>query len=64
MSNSGNVTAEEVLSILHKFVQWCRENGESDMRSVLGCIRGLQCDLREGKTAAQIHQELEEELEL
>ena len=64
MSNGGNVTAEEILNILSKYVQWCRESGESDMRSVLGCIRGLQRDLREGKTAAQIQQELDEDVEV
>ena len=54
MNAETTLTAKDVLQILSDRAQWCRENGESDMRNILnttGCIASM---MKGGKTRAEI----------
>lgn len=48
------LTAEDVLKLIEDRAQWCRENGESDMRNILNTIRGIKGDMAEGKSRTEI----------
>jgi hypothetical protein len=48
------LTVQDVLTLIEKRAQWCRENGESDMRNILNTIRGIKSDIAAGKTRAEI----------
>jgi hypothetical protein len=48
------ITATEALKFVKDHVQWCRENGESDMRSVLGYINMLEKQISDSKTVEEI----------
>jgi hypothetical protein len=54
------LTAQDVLTLIKKRAQWCRENGESDMRNILNTVRGIESDIAAGKTRAEILAEDEE----
>lgn len=57
------MNAIEALDIVRKRAQWMREEGESDMRSILYLINGLMRDIESGKTTEQIMNEYADEEE-
>ena len=57
------MNAIEALDIVRKRAQWMREEGESDMRSILYLINGLIRDIESGKTTEQIMNEYADEEE-
>jgi hypothetical protein len=48
------LTATEALDLVAKQAQWCRENGESDMRNILNYVRAIKPLVAEGKTRDEI----------
>jgi len=48
------LTAHDVLKLLMDRAQWCRENGESDMRNILNTGRMIKEKLAEGKSREEI----------
>lgn len=48
------LTALDVLKLMTDRAQWCRENGESDMRNILNTGRHLKTMLDEGKSREEI----------
>lgn len=48
------LTAQDVLKLVADRAQWCRENGESDMRNILNTTRIIKTMLDEGKTRDEI----------
>lgn len=48
------LTAQDVLTLLMDRAQWCRENGESDMRNILNVGRMIKEKLAEGKSREEI----------
>ncbi len=48
------LTVDDVLSLLSERAQWCRENGESDMRNILNTIRSIKTLISEGKSREDI----------
>jgi len=55
------LTINDVLDIIYKQAQWCRENGESDMRNILNTVRFIRDDISKGKTRDEILASLEPE---
>ena len=49
-----NLTADDVLTMIRDRAQWCRENGESDMRNILNTVRTLKGMMDEGKDREEI----------
>jgi len=48
------LTAIDALAIVAKRAQWCRENGESDMRNILHTVSHLSRMVNEGKSRSEI----------
>lgn len=48
------ITAVEALTIVRARAQWCREEGESDMRSIIWMVDSLLTKIAEGKSAEEI----------
>lgn len=48
------LTAHDVLKLLTDRAQWCRENGESDMRNILNTARHIKTMLADGKSREEI----------
>lgn len=48
------LTAHDVLKLMTDRAQWCRENGESDMRNILNTGRSIRTMLSEGKSREEI----------
>ena len=48
------MNAIEALVIIRERAQWMREEGESDMRSIIWLIDGIIRDIQAGKSAEQI----------
>lgn len=48
------LTAQDVLKLMTDRAQWCRENGESDMRNILNTGRSIKAMLAEGKSREEI----------
>jgi len=62
MSNEQTtLTALDVLKLVTERAQWCRENGESDMRNILHTTRCIKGMLKEGKSRDEILAEFAEE---
>lgn len=57
------LTAEDVLDIVLKRARWMREQGESDIRSIIWLCNGLKTDIDAGKTREAILSELQEDEE-
>ena len=55
------LTAEDVLDIVLKRARWMREEGESDVRSIIWLCNGLKTDIDAGKTREEILSEMEDE---
>lgn len=51
----------DVLNIIRNRAQWMREEGESDMRSIIYLVDGLKADIVNGKSIEEILSEFEEE---
>ena len=47
------MTTDEALEKVQKYVQWCREEGETDLRGILYMIKSLREDLKKEKDAYQ-----------
>ena len=60
---STELTVQDVLALIKKRAQWCRENGESDMRNILNTIRGIEADIAAGKTRDEIMADDEDDSE-
>lgn len=48
------LTAQDVINLISDRVQWCRENGETDMRNILNTLRSMQGMLNDKKTRDEI----------
>lgn len=48
------LTAMEALDLIAKQAQWCRENGEYDMRVILTYVKAIKSLIVQGKTAEEI----------
>lgn len=48
------LTVNDVLELVRKYAQQCRENGESDMRNILNCIRYIKDGIQSGKSREEI----------
>jgi hypothetical protein len=48
------LTADDALKLLADRAQWCRENGDTDMRNILNTVRGIKSMIAEGKSRAAI----------
>lgn len=48
------LTVDDALKLLADRAQWCRENGESDMRSILNTARGIKSMIAEGQGREEI----------
>jgi hypothetical protein len=57
------LTAEDVIDLVIKSAQSMREEGESDLRSIIWLCSGLLSDINAGKTREAILSELEEDEE-
>lgn len=57
------LTAQDVLDIVLKRARWMREQGESDLRSIIWLCNGLKTDIDAGKTREAILSELQEDEE-
>ena len=55
------LTAEDVIDLVLKRAQGMREEGESDLRSIIWLCRGLRSDMVAGKTREAIMSEFEED---
>ena len=57
------LTIIEALGIIRKRAQWMRQEGESDMRSIIYLVDGLITDITKGKSREEILSDFEEEEE-
>lgn len=57
------LTAQDALDIVLKRARWMREQGESDLRSIIWLCNGLKTDIDAGKTREAILSELQEDEE-
>lgn len=48
------ISAVDVLKLVNDRAQWCRENGESDMRNILNTTREIKSMIDSGKTRDEI----------
>ena len=48
------LTVDDALKLLADCAQRCRENGDSDMRTILNTVRGIKSMIAEGKSRAEI----------
>ena len=55
------LTVDDVLTLVAKHAQWCRENGEGDMRNVLNNVRAIRAQIQAGKSRAEIMADDEED---
>jgi ubiquitin C-terminal hydrolase len=57
------LTIIEALGIIRNRAQWMRQEGESDMRSIIYLVDGLMADITKGKSREEILSDFEEEEE-
>jgi ubiquitin C-terminal hydrolase len=57
------LTIIEALGIIRKRAQWMRQEGESDIRSIIYLVDGLMTDITKGKSREEILSDFEEEEE-
>ena len=57
------LTAEDVIDLVLKRARSMREEGESDLRSIIYLCSGLRADMKSGKTRESILAEMEEDEE-
>ena len=55
------LTIEDVLKLVRDRAQWCRENGESDMRSIIYLVDSIRNDIKANKSREEILADYEEE---
>ncbi len=48
------LTVNDALYLIAERAQWCRENGESDMRNIIGLINAIESMIGEGKGREEI----------
>ena len=48
------LTVEDALTIVFDCAQSCRENGDTDMRNIQNCIRGVRRLIAENKSRGEI----------
>ena len=56
-----NLTIDDVLKLVWDRAQWCRENGESDMRSIIYLVDSIRNDIKANKSREEILADCEEE---
>lgn len=54
MSDSNQLTAMDVVDLFEEKAQWCREEGESDMRYITNMANTIRSKLDKGKTRDEI----------
>lgn len=54
----GNITASEAISVITHYVQVCRSEGETDLRSILSICSQVTNMINEGKTYDEIFNEV------
>lgn len=52
---------DDVLKLVWDRAQWCRENGESDMRSIIYLVDSIRNDIKDKKSREEILANWEEE---
>jgi hypothetical protein len=60
------MTKEETIELLRVVIaraQWMREEGESDMRSIIYTVSGIISDLQQGRSVEEILAEYDEDEE-
>ena len=55
------LTAIDVLNIVEERAQWCRENGECDMRDIVHLTQSIKRDVETGKSRSDIMKEWAED---
>jgi hypothetical protein len=55
------LTAEDVIALVIQRAQYMREEGESDLRSLIWLCSGLLSDIKSGKSREAILSELQDE---
>lgn len=55
------LTALEAIEIIEERAQWCRSEGEGDMRYITGFTSWLASQVKAGKSSEEIFASLEEE---
>ena len=55
------ITAVEALELVRNRAQWCRERGESDMRSIIWMVDAILKKVSEGKSAEEIKEYLSDD---
>jgi hypothetical protein len=48
------LTTEDALGLLEERAQWCRSNGESDMRNIVHMIADIRSMIAKGKNREEI----------
>jgi hypothetical protein len=48
------LTTEDALGLLEERAQWCRTNGESDMRNIVHMIADVRSMIAKGKSREEI----------
>lgn len=56
-----DLTINDVLDIIEDKAQWCREEGEADMRYIVHLIQHLKKDIEKGKSKKEILDDLYDE---
>lgn len=56
-----NLTIDDVLKLVWDHAQRCRENGESDMRSIIYLVDSIRNDIKDKKSREEILANWEEE---
>jgi cytochrome c-type biogenesis protein CcmH/NrfF len=54
MNLVNKLTTEDALNLVEQRAQWCRTNGESDMRSFIYMISSIRSMIAEGKSREEI----------
>lgn len=58
MTNKGEemeqLTVNDALYLIAQRAQWCRENGETDMRNIINLITAIESMIAEGKCRDEI----------
>lgn len=54
MSESNQLTAQDVIDLFEERAQWCRQEGESDMRNIVHMASSLRSLIEKGKSREEI----------
>ena len=51
---NADLTVYDVIKLVHDRAQWCRKNGESDMRNIINLVHYIESEVKGGKTREEI----------